>query len=109
RLMVHSRYQDCRAGCHLLGSDPEARATDILQWLRVVAPFVVRADDRAILRLDDAWVADVLVDAGVVPVDVAAFDLAGGRRHAARTGGLRHRLTGHAAFANDELVLHVPG
>ena len=51
----------------------------------------------------------MLVDAGMVPVDAALGDLAARRRHAARARRLRDRLAGHAALADDELVLDVPG
>src|SRR6185369_1830669 len=61
------------------------------------------------LELVDAGVADVLVDAGVPPVDGAAADLAAARAHAAGAGRVRHGAPGHAALAHDELVLHVPG
>ena len=53
-------------------------------------------------------IADMLIDAGVVPVDAALADLAARRRHAARARRLRRRLAGHAALADDELVLDVP-
>src|SRR5207253_8891073 len=87
----------------------EAGAQEILQRLRVVAPLVVGGDDGAVRKLIDTGVADVLIDAGIPPVDGAAADLAAARAHAAGAGRVRHGAPGHAALAHDELVLDVPG
>src|SRR5258707_11539666 len=89
-------------------SDREARAEQILQRLGIVAPFVIGGDDGAGLELVDAGIADMLVDARVLPVDGAAADLAAARAHAAGTRRVRHGAPRHAAFADDELVPVVP-
>src|SRR5262245_40650709 len=87
----------------------EAGAADILQRLRIITPFMEGTDDRSIRHLRDARIADVLVDAGMVPVDAAALNLPRGRRHPARSRRFSDRCPRHTAFANDKLVLAVPG
>ena len=61
---------------------PEAGAEHELDRLRIVAPFVIGGDDRAVGHLLHAGIADMLIDAGMLPIDAAALDLAAGRRHA---------------------------
>src|SRR5262245_50994940 len=82
----------------------EARGQAELDRLRIVAPFVIGGDDRTVRQLLHARIADMLIDARVLPVDAALADLAARGRHAARARRLRRRLAGHAALADDELV-----
>src|SRR5262249_38716220 len=101
---------------HLQGCGPprasirqrEARAEHVLQRLLGVAPFVIGGDDRAVSHLRHRRIANMLVDAGVLPVDMAARELAGGGRHAARAGALADAPAGDAALTDDELVFDVP-
>src|SRR5262245_48698704 len=90
-------------------SQAEPRAAEILQRLRIITPFMEGTDDRPIRDLRNARIADMLIDAWIVPVDAAAGDLARGGAHAARSRRRGDARSRHTAFTDDELALAIPG
>src|SRR3954447_4780254 len=85
--------------------EAEAGAAHVLQRPLVLAPLVVGGEDRPVVELHHARIADVLVDARVRPVDRSAAVLAAPRAHPRRARALRLALARRAALADDELLL----
>src|SRR5438552_12082697 len=90
------------------GFQTEPRAPHVLKRTLLLAPLVVAGHHGAVRDLDDARVADVLVDARVLRIDAAPLLQPGLGRHPAGPGDLGRAPRRHAALADHELVRDRP-